>query len=266
APAGGNLRSWLTGRFPAGVGLPAPDLILAAGHATHRAALAARRAYGGRIVVLMRPSLPLAWFDLCLIPEHDRPPARPNVLATRGVLNAATPTGAHDPDTGLFLIGGDSPHFAWDDEAVLGQVRAVAAATRSVRWRLTDSRRTPPGFLASLAADPAVTGLEILPHATTPPGWLEQALAGAGQAWVTEDSVSMVYEALTAGCAVGLLRLPAKGESRISRGIADLVRDARLTPFDEWQRTGGLPLSHGRFDEAGRCGHEILNRWFPNAN
>lgn len=266
APAGGNLRSWLTGRFPAGAGLPAPDLILAAGHTTHLAALAARRAHGGRIVVLMRPSLPLAWFDLCLIPEHDRPPVRSNVLATLGVLNAVTPTGAHDPDTGLFLIGGASPHFAWDDEAVLGQVRAVAAAARSVRWRLTDSRRTPPGFLAGLAADPAVAGLEILPHATTPSGWLEQALAGAGQAWVTEDSVSMVYEALTAGCAVGLLRLPAKGESRISRGIADLVREARLTPFDAWQRTGVLPPPHDRFDEAGRCGHEILNRWFPNAN
>ncbi|MFN3595388.1 MAG: ELM1/GtrOC1 family putative glycosyltransferase, partial [Thiobacillaceae bacterium] len=64
---------WALRRFPAGHGLPAPDLILAAGHATHLPALAARRAYGGRIVVLMRPSLPLALFDLCLIPAHDQP-------------------------------------------------------------------------------------------------------------------------------------------------------------------------------------------------
>jgi mitochondrial fission protein ELM1 len=55
---------WLGGTFPAGQDLPRPDLILIAGHATHWAGLAARRAHGGRLIVLMRPSLPRGWFDL----------------------------------------------------------------------------------------------------------------------------------------------------------------------------------------------------------
>ncbi|MDD3530028.1 MAG: ELM1/GtrOC1 family putative glycosyltransferase [Gallionellaceae bacterium] len=258
------LLDWLAGRFPAGAGRPAPDLILAAGHATHAAALAARRAHGGRIVVLMRPSLPLAWFDLCLIPEHDAPPARPNVLATCGVLNAVTPTNGHAPSAGLILIGGESPHFRWEDDIIVDQVRAVVAGSPAVHWRLTDSRRTPASLLPRLAA--GVAGLEILHHADTPPGWLEQALAETGQAWVTEDSVSMVYEALTAGCAVGLLSLPAAGTSRIGRGIADLVRNGRVTPFADWQRSGRLAPPPGRFDEAERCARAILERWFPNAN
>jgi mitochondrial fission protein ELM1 len=72
------LLNWLMGRFPAGRSLPPPDLIIGAGHHTHFAMLAARRAFGGRCVVLMRPSLPLAWFDLCLIPRHDHPPVQAN--------------------------------------------------------------------------------------------------------------------------------------------------------------------------------------------
>ncbi|MFA5081550.1 MAG: ELM1/GtrOC1 family putative glycosyltransferase [Hydrogenophilaceae bacterium] len=261
-----GLLAWLRGRFPAGDDLPAPDLILAAGHATHLAALAARRARGGRIVVLMRPSLPLAWFDLCLVPEHDEPPTRSNVIATRGVLNAVVPAGEKTRGDGLFLIGGTSPHYRWDDVAVIGQVRAVLNAAPEIRWRLTDSRRTPPDFMVRLAQATAGTGLEILPHAATPPGWLEQALAESGQAWVTEDSVSMVYEALTAGCAVGLIGLPAMGESRISRGIAGLVGDNWLTQFNDWQQTRRLPPPRGRFDEAGRCAEEIFKLWFRNAN
>lgn len=261
-----SLVTWLRGRFPDGDDLPAPDLILAAGHATHFAALAARRAHGGRIVVLMRPSLPMRWFDLCLVPEHDTPPARPNVIATRGVLNAVTPSARKNPDVGLFLIGGTSPHYGWDDHDVARQVHAVLAATPATNWRLTTSRRTPDTFIARLTAGMTSAHLEILPHTATPPGWLEQALSGAGQVWVTEDSVSMVYEALTAGGPVGLIGLPGAHSSRVSRGIARLVGDNWLTTFNDWQQTQRLLSPPGRFDEAGRCAQEILDSWFPNAN
>ncbi len=58
------LLHWLSARFPPGAGLPDPDFILVAGHRTHLAGLAARRARGGRLIALMRPSLPLGCFDL----------------------------------------------------------------------------------------------------------------------------------------------------------------------------------------------------------
>jgi mitochondrial fission protein ELM1 len=50
--------------------------------------------------------------------------------------------------------------------------------------------------------------LTIVPFAATSPDWLPTQLARADQAWVTADSVSMVYEALTAGAAVGVLDVP----------------------------------------------------------
>ncbi|MDX1698650.1 MAG: ELM1/GtrOC1 family putative glycosyltransferase, partial [Thiohalobacterales bacterium] len=56
------LWSLVSGRFAAGRDMPDPDLLLGAGRATHLPMLAARRARGGRAVVLMKPGLPLSWF------------------------------------------------------------------------------------------------------------------------------------------------------------------------------------------------------------
>ena len=78
---------WLSGRFPPGRLLPDPWLFIGAGHATQIPMLAARRARGGRAVVLMAPVLPGRLFDLCVIPEHDRPRSAANVIETCGALN-----------------------------------------------------------------------------------------------------------------------------------------------------------------------------------
>ncbi|MEZ5574345.1 MAG: ELM1/GtrOC1 family putative glycosyltransferase [Candidatus Competibacteraceae bacterium] len=87
---------------------------------------------GARAVVLMRPSLPLALFDLCLIPEHDTPPVRANVvLATRGALNRIQPSSNLESRQGLLLIGGPSAHFGWDDAGLRAQIAAVLAADPS---------------------------------------------------------------------------------------------------------------------------------------
>ena len=256
----GTWLNWLLGRYATGENLPAPDLLIGAGHATHLPMLAARRGHGGRIVVLMRPSLPLRLFDLCLIPEHDSPRARDNVIATRGALNAVQPTGNNDPSRGLLLIGGPSAHYGWDDHAVAAQVMDIAQRTPDIQWQLTTSRRTPASFIAKLPPDPPAN-LTILPHTETPAGWLEGELTQADICWVSEDSVSMLYEALTAGCTVGLLQLPGQGDSRVSRGIKVLIADKWVTPYEAWQNSRQLTTLPGRFDEAGRCARLILEKW-----
>ncbi len=256
---GPALMDWLLGRFPPGRGLPDPDLILAAGHATHLPALAARRARGGRIVLMMRPSLPLALFDLCLIPAHDRPPARHNVLVTHGTLNCVEPGRRHDPHRGLILIGGPSRHYRWDDGRVAAAVREIVTATPKVRWRLTTSRRTTAGFLAALGSP---EGLEIRPWDATPPGWLEEELARSLQVWASPDSVSMVYEALTAGCQVGLLELDAAPASRIAQDMNALAEQGAVTPYARWRETHVLSPAPAPLHEARRCAEAILRRWY----
>ena len=69
--------------------------------------------------------------------------------------------------------------------------------------------------------------LTVVPVAATGPDWLPAQLARAGQAWATADSVSMVYEALTAGAAVGILDVPRQRASRISRDVSSFMKFER---------------------------------------
>ncbi|HRD50125.1 MAG TPA: mitochondrial fission ELM1 family protein [Candidatus Contendobacter sp.] len=255
------LSTLLCRRWPEAGALPAPDLLIGAGHRTHLSLLAARCACGGRIIVLMRPSLPLRLFDLCLIPEHDAPPIRPNVLATRGALNRILPSATLNPDQGLILIGGPSAHFGWNDANVCRQIAAITTADPAIHWTLTTSRRTPSSFLEALAgvSSPKLT---VVPVAQTGPDWLPAQLARAGQAWVSADSVSMVYEALSAGAAVGVLAAPQQHVSRISRGLDRLADDGWVTLFTDWQRNRQLRRPAQPFNEAERCARRIVERWF----
>jgi mitochondrial fission protein ELM1 len=254
---------WLKGDYPAGDGLPPPDLVLSAGHGTHFAGLAARRAHGGKLLVIMKPSLPAALFDLCLIPEHDTPPIRANVIATRGSINAVQTGGAHHPSAGLILIGGPSEHYAWDEGSVLRQISHLVDRLPDIQWRLSTSRRTPRGFIERLRES---ANLELISHEHTPPGWIESALGQADQVWVTEDSVSMLYEALTAGCHVGLLRLSRFGPGRVARGIDALLAEGWITTMEGWQ-AGVCPAPpHVTFNEAERCARAVLDKWFARVD
>ncbi len=260
-PPAAALKAWLFGRLSSWNDLPAPALLLGAGHGTHLSLLAARRVRGGRNVVLMHPTLPLGLFDLCLIPEHDAPPSRANVLATRGALNRIQLSTTLDPQQGLLLIGGPSAHFGWDDSGVRQQIAALVAADSTIHWMLTTSRRTPRDFLEALAAM-AEGRLTVVPVAATGPDWLPAQLARAGQTWVTADSVSMVYEALTAGGRVGILEVPRRRPSRISRGLDALIVEGWVTSFADWQRGARLQRPPGVFNEAERCARWIVERWF----
>jgi len=253
-------RAARAGLWPKERDLPRPDLIVGAGHRTHYWLLGARFWRGGRTVVLMRPTLPAAWFDLCIVSEHDQPASSKNSLAVRGVLSAVRPSANHDPAQGLFLIGGPCRHARWDDRRIAEQVIRITTCQPSARWRLTTSRRTPDSFLQSLAGrSPA--NLDIFPHSQTDRDWVLSHLANAAQVWVSPDSVSMLSEALTSGAAVGLLDLEWTNRSKLVSGLKRLSDEGWVTPFGSASPGCILPSPPQRLDEAGRCADWIIERW-----
>ncbi len=256
------LTNLMTKRFLPGAALPSPDLLIGAGHRTHLPLIAARRARGGRSVVLMKPSLPRVWFDLCVIPEHDAASGA-NVIATRGALNSMQP-GIKNSSAGLILVGGPSRHHAWAEQELMTQIETVLTREREIHWTLTTSRRTPPSTTVRLRAL-AHPNLAVVPVAETGPGWLPERLAVAAQVWVTEDSVSMVYEALTAGCATGLIAVPARRSGRLTRGLDALVRAKQVTRFSDWQSGTRLTAPGKTFNEATRVAEWIVDRWLNAA-
>lgn len=249
--------SWLLGRFPPGRHLPRPDLIIGAGHGTHWPMLAARRAYGGRIAVLMKPTLPLSWFDWVIVPAHDGLQETSSVFATQGPLNRIRPDSAHDRHSGLMLIGGPSAEYGWNETALLKQIHLIALHRPEVHWLLTTSRRTPSGFLADLGKL-GLPNVKAVAHDAVSPAWLPEQLGQAAQVWVTPDSASMVYEALSSGAAVGCFELPYAKPGRVAQGLERLVREKRLTSFPDWERSGKLAPNDHPLNEAERCARQLL--------
>ncbi len=254
------LASYLTATWGLGAGLPLPDLIVGAGHATHLHLLAAQRAYGGKTVVLMQPTLPVALFDLCLIPEHDQYQGRGTYLQTKGVLNPIAPEGPHQANQALIMIGGPSKHCAWDTLKLIAQVYELVNHNANITYTLTTSRRTPKAFIAAVKRI-HLPNLNIVPFEETGKGWVAHQLAESAYAWVTEDSVSMVYEALTAKVAVGLLNLPVKRDNRVTRGVQQLIRQGFVTRFDFLQRYQDTLKPAFGFMESNRCSRWLLQSW-----
>ena len=253
-----GLYNFLLKKFPPGAGLPTPDIILAAGHNTHLPLLCSKRACGGKTVLLMKPSLPVSLFDWCIIPSHDRPPDKANIIITKGAPNLLTRSKKLSASNGLILIGGPSKHFYWNTSQLVSQINEIIRTQPHISWKIADSRRTPAEFLARLKplADEKVMFVD---HETTDSDEFVRLYESAGIVWVTQDSVSMIYEALSCGCQVGLLSMPVKKTGKISEESCRLIHDRRVTTFDEWHKTGKMHLNEHELNEAMRCAKLLID-------
>jgi len=259
------VRGLINQKFIPELSPPDPHLLIGAGHKTHLALLCARTARGGKAVVLMKPSLPVSWFDLCLIPEHDKLSVRKNVIRTRGPLNQIRARQHRTSGRGMILVGGPSTHYSWDPKLLEDQLRQIISSDPDCQWVLTDSPRTPDickSMFSQLAADNMI----YKPFSAVSRNWLADELPAATVVWVTEDSVSMIYEALTAGAKVGLLEVPVKRRGRLTNAINQLILDGTVISYKGWQ-TGQMMLTEKvQLDESARCAQLLLERFFPTSS
>lgn len=236
---------------------PRPDLIVAAGHSTHGLLWWFTWRYRSQSVVMMRPSLPCALFDMVIAPEHDfkkTDASNGHLMMTRGAINRVKPDVASARHGSLVLLGGPSKHHGWDAERMRCMISEIVC--RSSEVEVADSRRTPEGFFDSLDFIKVRHS-----HDRSPQGWLAGRLAVAAEVWVTEDSVSMVYEALTGGARVGVLPVPRMRENaRVIQGIDRLASEGWVSWFDEWKESGSLKLPPGVLAEADRAADWVLER------
>lgn len=254
-----NLWAMLTLRFSTKNNLAPPDLILGAGHGTHLTMLAARRVLGGKAIVLMSPSLPTSWFDCCLIPSHDTPREKDNIITTQGALNTVVASGQNDPEKGLILLGGESRHYGWDNNEMIRQIKTIINSDQR-QWQISDSPRTPEETKKDL--DQLVTNrISFVPFGTATPEWLRMQLGLAGVIWVSEDSISMISEALTTGAHVGVLNVPVKKNGQTIKTIKELADKKFIKEFNEWQIDHELMTPHRILNEASRCAKLIMSRF-----
>ncbi len=245
---------------------PNPDIIIAAGHATHLPLIWASFYYKVPSIVCMKPSLPTFLFNLCIVPRHDLPPGKIynklKKFPTIGAMHSIRPTPENPRENTLVLIGGPSKEYGWNPHMLKELLIDFIEPYTEGDIILTTSRITPEGFIDMLKA--SETRIQIVPVEETYPGWVAEQLANAKAVWVTEDSVSMVYESLGSGNPVGIIPMPREisNRSRVAYGLSMLLNEKRVIHLDEWVKTRQFHEQHEPLREADRAASFIIKR-FP---
>ncbi|TCB76554.1 nucleoside-diphosphate sugar epimerase [Acinetobacter sp. ANC 3781] len=229
-----------------------PDYIFGVGsHTQFRALLLGQIYPEAKTIILMKPNFPVTWFDYAIIPEHDSVEASEHVITTQGALNPIVNEQRHQPNRFLIALGGSSKRHQWNEAKVLDAIQQIVNLHPQAEIILTTSRRTPKEFLAHLNEKSFKSQLKIFPVEKTPQGWIFEEMQKAEAVWVTEDSVSMIFEALTAGCQVGIIEIDRLKSDRITQLLDQLLTQALLGE-------NKVKLLNLQLDEATRVAHILL--------
>ena len=199
-------------------GLIRPDIAIGAGHKTHFHLLAIKRYFGAKVVVIMKPSLPLKLFDLCVIPKHDEVKSGTNVFITNTPLVNFNLNMKKKENIALFLIGGPSRHFHWDSKIILEQIENISKKFKFKKLLLTTSRRTPTEFIDEFKRL-KIKNIQLYEHTKIINNWLDKNIIKVKNIWVTNDSYSMLMESIASGAYTDILELKIKKKSKLSKEI-----------------------------------------------
>ena len=254
----GRVPDWQVGKV---------DLVLGTGSRTHLPMLSYKKKYAVPVVTCMSPPLYLRHrFDLCLVPEHDGVPASNNILLTVGAPNCSANKGKHQDGRGLILIGGvDDNSHRWDSRQIAAMVEKIVSTEVDTLWTVSSSPRTPQETVALITALLSrYDNIRFFDYKDTPPGWIEEQYDTNSIVWVTADSISMVYEAISAGCRVGIMPVQWRHlNGKFSRNEQLLVQKNLVTHFAAWQQDKTALVGPQELNEAQRCAEWILQRWWP---
>ncbi|TCM68142.1 hypothetical protein EC844_106125 [Acinetobacter calcoaceticus] len=234
----------------------APDYIIGVGSHTQLRVLLLGKIYPqAKTIILMKPNYPMHWFDYVVLPEHDGVQASDRIIVTQGAINPIVNEQRHQANRILVALGGSSKRHQWNAEKVLAAIEQIVIQNATAEIVLTTSRRTPIEFLTTLSKHSFSKGLQVFPVEDTPQGWIFEQMQLAEAVWVTEDSVSMIYEALTAGCRVGVIEMERINQDRITRSVDQLLHCQRVSIQLQLKH---LPFANA-LNESQRVAKFILN-------
>lgn len=263
------------------------DLFISAGSSAAPFCLALAKVYNAKCAVVMTPSvLGVKPFDFAIIPEHDNKDLNlNNALITLGAPNHIYKPELKAQAASFFkdlkfnkskiiavLIGGSDANYdvneAWAERVINKLLNAAEACNAELL--ITTSRRT--GKQVDNKINAIINRKNFvkyfLPASKYPDVNPVPAMLGlATHVIATEDSVSMVSEAVTAGFKVGLLRtdkqggLLAKIKNLLGYGTS---RFDKL--FDKFIERGMvIDLGQGDFENFVKADSQVNNESFNEA-
>jgi len=151
----------------------------------------------------------------------------------------------------------------WDSDKICGYIEQIVSASLDLNWTISSSPRTPREMDAKISRFAAGREkVSFFPFADTPKGWVEKRYDRSGIVWVTADSLSMVYEALTAGCTTGIIPVEWKQTVNKFASSEQYLYDHKIAiSYDNWKQNKDQIQSGNGLNESDRCAREILRRW-----
>lgn len=262
---------------------PWPDIVISAGRRQARIAAAIKRKSGGKTFVchMMRPELGYDHFDMVVLPTHDRAPDHPSIVRTIGAPHRITKQNlveAFDafspyfallpyPKTAVF-VGGDSRHYQFTETMIRQMIHDLCTMQDREGGSLIilTSRRTPPALITLWQKE-----LKGRPHSFYVWGQKGQAnpfigaLACCERMIVTQDSVSMLTEALGSGKPVAYYPVPLQrfypsNHIPFSALFDALIERGSLVPFGPTLTWKTVPLEN----PAKGVAEEMMRRFYAH--
>jgi len=198
-----------------------PDIIISCGASAAGVNYVLSRDNYARSIVIMRPSfLSVRRFDLAIIPEHDSPPLRKNVLVTKGALNLIDEKYLKEQGERLsqasgikcqasgncigLLVGGDTKDFSLSREDIFEVIKQVKTASKKFHMDIlaTTSRRTSTeieGVIKQELKGYPDCKLLVIANERNVPEAVGGILALSRFVIVSPESISMISEAASSG-------------------------------------------------------------------
>ena len=198
-----------------------PDLVISCGSSLGGINFVISSENQAKSVVIMRPGiLSTRRFDLVIMPRHDNPPARKNIILSQGALNLTDESSVEQRAKELqrslglrldrqtlaigLLIGGDTRSFSLKKETIREMITQIksAADVSNADIFVTTSRRTSPAIedlVKKELEDYTRCKLLIIANQKNIPNAVGGILGLSQIVVVTPESISMISEAASAG-------------------------------------------------------------------
>ncbi len=196
------------------------DIVISCGSKTAGLNYLLARENQAKSIVIMKPSfLSLKKFDLVVIPTHDNPPQKKNVVVTQGALNlidddylesnrkqlkSFLPRVSENKLTIGLLLGGDTKDFIMQEEMISNLLEQLKIAVQELQGRLlvTTSRRTSQkieNLIEISLKDFKFCDLLVIANKNNLPFSVGGILACSNIVVISGESISMVSEAVNSG-------------------------------------------------------------------
>jgi KDO2-lipid IV(A) lauroyltransferase len=211
------------------------DIIISAGSSLAGVNLIMKAENLAKSVVVMKPTLPLSWFDLAIVPSHDLGAyCGENIVKTLGAPVYISPEFIKNKSKELMeklrlentrcislFFGGDTSVFTYDPRQIKKIVEAAKEAANKLNTKIlvTTSRRSPAwleDFLEKEFSQDEKCALLLIANKNNISDAVAAFLGLTGVAIVSGESVSMVSEAVSTDRQL-IVFLPPKRKAKLTK-------------------------------------------------